>query len=506
MSSKLRCVAGTGSSQPSSGTRQPLMRGLAVALLAGVVPFGLTGRAEAQFYQYPSYQYPPGYGARPDVNPAPAPNPAPKPKPKPAADHPPAKAEPAKDFGPMPKGPLQIVVSIASQHVTLYSNGVHVAQGPVSTGIPGKPTPMGVFSIIEKDRFHHSNLYSNAPMPFMERITWSGVALHEGPLPGYPASHGCIRMTQDFAARLWRVTQLGVRVIVARNDVVPTEFSHPRLFAPKPKPTEPPEASKEPLQRSGSLDPVKVAEVTATIASKPADPASAVAAPAELRGALESSGQIVAVAAAADEPSSDAEEKPAEPAAAAAAPAATPIKSDIVDPPKPAPAASDPPKSAPPPPAPKNRASAQPAKRTGEVAVFISRKEKKLYVRQGFAPLFDVPVTIERPDQPLGIHVFTAMGLTANGAGMRWNVMSLPAEPAHPVIAPKIGAKSAPPPKSVELLPASTAAQALDRIQIPQEAIDRISEIMVPGTSVVIADDGLGRETGTGTDFIVLTH
>src|SRR5262245_49089857 len=100
------------------------------------------------------------------------------------------KAEPKKrdvGFGQMPKGPLQIVVSFGNQKVTLFSNGVRVAQGPVSTGVPGHPTPTGVFSIIEKDRYHHSNLYSNAPMPYMQRITWSGVALHEGVLPGYPA-------------------------------------------------------------------------------------------------------------------------------------------------------------------------------------------------------------------------------------------------------------------------------------------------------------------------------
>src|SRR5262249_15222125 len=107
------------------------------------------------------------------------------------------KAEPKKDpgFGDLPKGPLQIVVSISNQKVTLFSDGVQVAQGPVSTGVPGHPTPMGVFSIIEKDRYHHSNIYSGAPMPYMQRITWSGVALHEGVLPGYPASHGCIRMS-----------------------------------------------------------------------------------------------------------------------------------------------------------------------------------------------------------------------------------------------------------------------------------------------------------------------
>ena len=126
-----------------------------------------------------------------------------------------------------------------SQRVTLFSNGARVAQGPVSTGTASNPTPLGVFSVIEKDRYHRSNLYGNAPMFYMQRLTWSGVAMHEGPLPGYPASYGRIRLTTDFAARLWPTTRLGVRVIVARSELAPVEFSHPVLFVPKPKPAEP---------------------------------------------------------------------------------------------------------------------------------------------------------------------------------------------------------------------------------------------------------------------------
>ena len=174
------------------------------------------------------------------------------------------ESQPQKDagFGDMPKGPLQLVVSIDHQKVTLFSNGVPVAQGPVSTGVPGHPTPTGVFSIIEKDRYHHSNLYSDAPMPFMQRITWSGVALHEGVLPGYPASHGCIRMSHDFARKLWPVTKLGVRVVVARGDLAPVAFAHPKLFVPKPKPPEPAVAmnpstnglARPALHRGGTAD------------------------------------------------------------------------------------------------------------------------------------------------------------------------------------------------------------------------------------------------------------
>src|SRR3954451_14036617 len=186
------------------------------------------------------------------------------------------RAEPKKEigFGEMPKGPLQIVVSIDHQRVTLFSNGVRVAQGPVSTGVPGHPTPMGVFSIIEKDRYHHSNLYSNAPMPFMQRITWSGVALHEGVLPGYPASHGCIRTSHDFAQKLWPITKLGVRFIVSRDEVVPVDFEHPKLFVPKQKPAEPGIVLNAP---QGPAAPIKLAEGPIQSQTDAASPASAAA-------------------------------------------------------------------------------------------------------------------------------------------------------------------------------------------------------------------------------------
>src|SRR6266513_551861 len=129
-----------------------------------------------------------------------------------------------------PQGPLIIAISIEKQSLKLYDANGFFAETPISTGMRGHPTPMGVFSIIQKHKFHHTNLYSGAPMPYMQRITWSGVAMHAGVLPGYPASHGCIRLTEDFALRLWQLTKLGNRVIIARNDVAPVEISHPHLF------------------------------------------------------------------------------------------------------------------------------------------------------------------------------------------------------------------------------------------------------------------------------------
>src|SRR5215470_12337256 len=113
-----------------------------------------------------------------------------------------------------PNGPLQIIISIEDQRVSVYDNGALIARSSVSTGIPRHPTPLGVFSVISKERWHRSNLYSGAPMPYMQRITQSGIALHAGVLPGYPASHGCIRLTNDFAIRLWHLTKRGARVII----------------------------------------------------------------------------------------------------------------------------------------------------------------------------------------------------------------------------------------------------------------------------------------------------
>ena len=136
-----------------------------------------------------------------------------------------------------PQGPFQAIVAIASQQVSLYGQDGFIARAPISTGTPAHPTPTGIFTVIAKARWHASNIYSGAPMPYMERITWSGIALHAGPRPGYPASHGCIRLPEDFAVRLFQMTKIGTRVIVTRDAVAPIEITHQKLFVPE-KPTE----------------------------------------------------------------------------------------------------------------------------------------------------------------------------------------------------------------------------------------------------------------------------
>lgn len=431
--------------------RSALVSGAALSLLAGLVgpadaaprgyfsPYGWYG-GHRGYYTYPSYA--PSRRAR-------------------AAPIYRDKGEPRKEagFGEIPKGPLQIVVSVDSQKVTLFSNGVRVAQGPVSTGVPGHPTPMGVFSIIEKDRYHHSNIYSNAPMPFMQRITWSGVALHEGVLPGYPASHGCIRMSHDFAQKLWPVTQLGVRVIVARSELAPADFAHPKLFVPKLKPAEPQIATNGMTDGRDLAPPTVVAQAAVNAGDDAAK---------TLPGAA-----------------------PPEPA---------PADGDLV---KPAPTV-DPAK----PIAPRLKSADQPVKRSGQVAVFVSRKEMKIFVRQGMLPLFDMPLAIDEPDRPLGTHVFTAMSLTDNGTGTRWNLMTVPNDLSLPPSDPREARRKfkEPPRPILHLKPPSSAAEALNRIQMPKEAFERIRELLIPGSSLVISDEGLGRETGRYTEFIVLTR
>ena len=120
-----------------------------------------------------------------------------------------------------PEGPVLLVVSLATQRAVIYRNGVPIGISTVSTGRPGYRTPTGIFTVLERDVEHYSSLYNNAPMPYMQRLTWGGVALHGGTLPGYPASHGCIRLPHEFARLLYGVTRLGMTVVVTDRASVP---------------------------------------------------------------------------------------------------------------------------------------------------------------------------------------------------------------------------------------------------------------------------------------------
>src|SRR5437867_999866 len=141
---------------------------------------------------------------------------------------PPTEATAPRDAGE----PIMAIVSIKGQQVTFYDADGWILRAPVSTGVKERETPAGIFAVIEKDKDHHSTMYDDAWMPNMQRITWNGVALHGGPLPGYAASHGCVRMPFGFAEKLFDKTRIGMRVIISPNDAAPVEFSHGALFVP----------------------------------------------------------------------------------------------------------------------------------------------------------------------------------------------------------------------------------------------------------------------------------
>jgi len=145
------------------------------------------------------------------------------------------------------------------------------------------------------------------------------------------------------------------------------------------------------------------------------------------------------------------------------------------------------------------------------IAIFVSRKTQKIYVRQNFTPMFEAPITITQPDRPMGTLVFTAMKYLDDGATFGWNVVTFPGEPPRVkrVVKNRRGRRTVE--EVVErpagmLQPPQTPAEVLARIEIPQDVIDRISQLMVPGSSLVVSDQGLGDETGEGTDFIVVTR
>jgi hypothetical protein len=391
-------------------------------------------------------------------------------------------------FGDIPKGPLQIFISIDQQKLHLYSDGMHVADTSIATGVPSLPTPLGVFSVIQKQVFHRSNLYSDAPMPFMQRITWSGVALHEGESIGHQASHGCIRMPHDFAVRLYRLTKLGVPVVIAQPELKPAAFADPHLFVHRDKPPEPSPAA---------APAVSAAAPAAGVALDPAPPVTAVAAGASALGLrVNSDGNgapSVALTPVADaaksNPPIDGGPKPGQAAK--------------LDGPVPTPPAE-----------PADLVKIAPASRSA-IAIFISRKEKKIYVRQDFAPLFQAPVTIADPDKPLGTLVFTALGFIGDDhTTLRWDVVALPSEPP---LEPKRkadretrsdrydrGRRHSEEREKPADLPPQTPAEALARIDIPPAAIDYVSQLIVPGSSLIVSDHGLGDETGEGTNFIVV--
>ncbi len=147
----------------------------------------------------------------------------------------PAKLKPGEfiwDAAAAPQGPLVIVVSLPDQIARVYRNGLEIGVAKVSTGKPGHVTPTGIFTILNKDKDHRSKTYDNAPMPFSERLTWDGIALHAGGVPGYPESHGCVHLPTRFAELLFGITEVGITVVIASNASAPADVAHPAFLSP----------------------------------------------------------------------------------------------------------------------------------------------------------------------------------------------------------------------------------------------------------------------------------
>jgi len=468
----------------------------------------------------------------------------------------PRKAKRAKSAAPKASDnssvarPLFAVVSLGGQHISIYNHNGLVERSTISTGVPGHPTPEGVFTILGRERFHRSNLYSGAPMPFMQRVTWSGVAMHEGHVTGRPASHGCIRLPGAFAQKLWGLTRIGERVVIAPYDLSPSEISHPAL--PSPKMRSPSEASAATFADAGLrdgfadssaplVDPRRYAEqmktkaaADAAAASKAATEASvalnakrqeAARASAELKSAEAAEASARAKAEAAKKAAESAAAKRQEAAAAKSDPPAaetTPAeaakaKADAalaeakarLEAAKTAFDASD---AAYAEAARLSRetaeASAAAAKaekdaqlRIAPISILVSKKNQRIYVRQGLTPIFEAPATIREPERPLGSHLYIASAAGDDGA-LKWSVLSMPPRVAMARAGKKKGMveeRSAAP-----MGPASSAADALDRVELSDDVREKIADRLWLGGSIIVSDQGPSSETGAvGTDLTV---
>lgn len=408
-------------------------------------------------------------------------------------------APPTETTAPREAGePIMAIVSIKTQHVTFYDADGWILRAPVSTGTTGRETPAGVFALLEKDKDHHSSMYDDAWMPNMQRITWNGVALHGGPLPGYAASHGCVRMPFGFAEKLFDKTRIGMRVIISPNDAAPVDFSHPSLFMPKAEAVAAAPARAETLTRE-SAEAARTAEETKKAAATAAREAAPLAASLRKLESLKTRADAglaaadKALAAAKTDQARARAEELKQKAAAKAVELGTQFdaaKADATSKLDAAAAAKDAAKTAQTSKADTARAASDAKLALEPVSVYISRATQKLYVRRnthkpapdGGGEVFDstieVPVTIRNPDKRIGTHVFTAMART--DSGLRWSVVTID--------------------------DADDARDALDRVTIPQDVLDRIAPTALPRSSIVISDEPLSRETNYRTEFVAVLN
>jgi L,D-transpeptidase catalytic domain len=524
-----------------------------------------------------------------------------------------------------PESPLLLLVSIKKQRVRVFDVAGEIANSRISSGQPGFDTPTGVFSILEKNEHHESNIYEGASMPHMQRLTWSGIALHAGNVPGYRASHGCIRLPASFARTLFGMTKIGSRVVVTADELEPIPFSHPNLFKPLPVDAAPTNAQ--------AIEPTKVAinDTSASPGSRTEMPNFLGVSPALAAAAARDAAKDPNGFAPADRPRSRAEAdraasekqlrlqsalKSAEADKAAASEKAKVAvraaddanqkmtsANQILAPLRAAVDAADRRrtqalqnfenfmrgKSTVVPSAKTGRAQPRPipddieaefedaildatieadtaraelaaqelrfaaelaalsvaeasrsaaleavkeaqarlrfaqndvidankaaARRNKPISVFVSLKTERVYIRQGFEPLLEAPITISAPTRHVGTHVFSAMRYAADANVFDWRLVSahIPTwenddedDDTSSRSRRKRADPSAPLSKDSSI---RMARAALDAITIPPDILATISELARPGASLIISDRELpANENGLGTEFVVLTR
>ena len=390
----------------------------------------------------------------------------------------PAAEEPISD--PANGEPLTIVVSLSDQKSDLYRGMTLIGSSKVSSGMPGYATKPGVFSILQKQRYHHSNMYSGAPMPWMQRLTRSGTALHAGVVPGYPASHGCIRLPFSFAPKLFQITSVGDHVLVASDRVVPKLIEHPTLFQPSmpPQPDETTvpvvvdtqgssteDAQKEPA--AGAEMNITAAELLGSASSKPSldgPNSSSVAelgSSAPLRFLVTRRTQRDRIIGVQYLLSSLGYLRTQKFYGRIGNETVAAIKAF-------------------------QKANGLPT--TGaftdnlEIKIHqVAGKEEPpdghLFVRQDFHHLFDAPIAFRNPHETLGTHVFVALRFAPGDAKTQWMAISLEGD---------------------------NATSILDRIDIPDALRQKVSQRLTPGSSLIIADRSIDSAIlPDGDDFLI---
>ncbi|WP_132533939.1 L,D-transpeptidase family protein [Rhizobium sp. PP-F2F-G48] len=381
--------------------------------------------------------------------------------------------------------PLQIVVSKDKQSLVVYDGASVVATSKVSSGKRGHDTPTGIFSILEKSRYHESNIYSNAPMPFMQRLTWSGIALHaSNSVPSYPASHGCVRLPNAFAKTLFKMTERGWHVVISDRPIAPQPVSHGFLFQPS--------APEQQLLSDVTLRPAmsQITSGTVEVAmSEPApSPPAAPSARAEdtrepIRILITRRGMrelTLDVQAALNGLGYDA----GVPDGALGSQSIAAIRAfELAEGREP-----------------KGRVTPELVDALFRKANLPPPANGQLLVRRAFTPLFEAPVTIAAPEIALGAHFYQFQDIDAATGKGSWFSLSL--DNVIPKgMKSRLGITT-----DDDAFAYNAATRVLDRIQMTDDLREKVEDLLAPGSSLTVSDMGLGPETGRGTDFVTITH